>query len=61
VLDSSTFLREDGNVALNAAVKKRDGNPTIALRCTSEGPGPVDVIPLFAKITALEVGTVTGP
>jgi hypothetical protein len=60
VLDSSSFLQEGGDVALNAVVKKRDGNPTIALRCTSVG-SLVEVRPLFAKITALEVGTVTGP
>lgn len=45
--------------ALSAVVRKGAGNPTIALRCTSQ-PGNV-VTPSFAKLTAFEVGTVTGP
>jgi hypothetical protein len=44
-------------------VKKAAGNPTIALRCTSQAVGTdIDkVIPSDEKMTALEVGAVTGP
>ena len=58
VLDETELL-DDEVIALSAVVKKSAGDPTIAVRCTSQ-PGNV-VAPTFAKITALEVGTVTGP
>ena len=58
MLDEAAFSRSEA-IALSAVVKKREGNPTIALRCTSR-PGN-DVIPHSVKITALEVGSVTGP
>jgi hypothetical protein len=47
------------SIALSAVVKKRAGNPTIALRCETSGDG--EVIVDDARITAVEVGTVTGP
>jgi hypothetical protein len=40
-------------------VKKRAGNPAIALRCNSFTGDSVK--PKDAKITALELGPVTGP
>lgn len=63
---------EDGGgdtdgVALSAVVKKREGNPTIALRCTAHDGTPAtddvrDVVRANeVKITALEIGAVTGP
>ena len=56
-------VRDSEDIALSAVVKKRAGNPTIALRCTSQGGGGnVDrMIPKDVKMTALEVGAVTGP
>jgi hypothetical protein len=56
-------VREDEDIALSAVVKRGAGNPTIALRCTSQDAGAaVDVvIPIDVKLTALEVGSVTGP
>jgi hypothetical protein len=56
-------VREDEDIALSAVVKKGAGNPTVALRCTSQaGSTAVDeVIPIDVKLTALEVGSVTGP
>ena len=48
-------------------MKKRAGNPTIALRCSrldhqiAGVPFFDTVTPTFAKIVALEVGSVTGP
>jgi hypothetical protein len=50
------FSIED--IALSAVVKTRAGNPTVA-RCNSHVGD--SVIAKDAKITALEVGTVTGP
>ena len=54
---------DDEAIALSAVVKKAAGNPTIALRCTSQaGSAGVDkVIPQDLKLMALEVGAVTGP
>ena len=52
-------------VALSGVVKKRAGDPTVALRCTEQPgtigvPGSADVLhTVFVKITALEVGAVT--
>jgi hypothetical protein len=59
VLDEMLIPDAVEAAALSAVVRKGAGNPTIALRCTSQ-PGNV-VAPSFAKLTALEVGTVTGP
>jgi hypothetical protein len=47
------------DIALSAIVTKRSKNPTVALRCTSQNGDRV--IPSLIGITALEVGTVTGP
>jgi hypothetical protein len=54
---------EDEDIALSAVVKKAADNPTIALRCTSQAgsTGVDEVIPQDVKMTALEVGAVTGP
>ena len=54
---------DDEDIALSAVVKKAAGNPTIALRCTSQDAGTLvdKVIPEDVKMTALEVGAVTGP
>jgi hypothetical protein len=55
------------DVALSAVVRKGAGNPTIALRCTAHDVAPQtdglrDVVQAnFVKITALEIGAVTGP
>jgi hypothetical protein len=48
-------------IALSAVVKKRDGDPTVAIRCTEQpGPGTPDTLfTTFVKMTALEVGAVT--
>jgi hypothetical protein len=59
LLDEAVVPQRDESVALSAVVKKRAGNPTIALRCNS--PAGDQVAPEFAKLTALEVGDVTGP
>ena len=59
VLDEMQIPGAVETASLSAVVRKGAGNPTIALRCTSQ-PGNV-VAPAFAKLTALEVGTVTGP
>jgi hypothetical protein len=63
VLDRAAFLVQPEEsaieqVTLSAVVKKRAGNPTLALRCSSPGD---EVIAANAKITALETGTITGP
>ena len=47
------------NVTLSTVVKKRAGNPTLALRCDS--PDGREVIATHAKIIAVEVGDVDGP
>ena len=53
-------------VAMSGVVKKRAGDPTVALRCTEQPgtdgvPGSADILhTVFVKITALEVGAVTG-
>ncbi len=63
VLDQVRVTGDREVLALSAVVKKRANNPPIALRCTSQsGSSGVDgVIPIEAKMTALEVGSVTGP
>ena len=49
-------------IALSAVVKKRAGDPTVAIRCTEQPgtdgePGSADVLhTTFVKMTALEVG-----
>jgi hypothetical protein len=59
LLDQAVSVDTNENIALSAVVKKGASNPTIALRCNSS-PGD-RVTPFFSKITAFEVGTVTGP
>jgi hypothetical protein len=54
-------LIDTEDIALSAVVKKRAGNPTVALRCTSQSSAGESTTPTFERITALEVGTVTGP
>ena len=63
VLDQVRVFDSGEDIALSAVVKKAAGNPIIALRCTSQaGSSGVDqVIPQDVKMTALEVGAVTGP
>ena len=68
LLDEIQFEAEDvETIALSGVVKKPAGDPTIALRCTrqpgTEGvPASGDVVNTsFVKITALEIGAVTGP
>jgi hypothetical protein len=68
LLDEVQFEAEDvETIALSAVVKKRQQNPTIALRCTEQdgfsgAPSSDDVVNTsFLKLTALEVGAVTGP
>ena len=46
-------------VVLNAVVRKRANNPTIAVRCTEQADE--QNVADLAKITALEVGKVIGP
>jgi hypothetical protein len=58
LLDQVVVVGTTEPVALSAVVKKRANNPSIALRCTTF-ENRVD--PEFSKITAHEVGTVTGP
>jgi hypothetical protein len=57
VLDEAGLL--GGDAGSLSAVVKGAGNPTIALRCATPPGG--STIPTFTRITALEVGTVTGP
>ena len=64
VLDEASLLiqREQSeveNIALTTVVKKRAGNPTLALRCDS--PDGREVIASQAKIIAVETGDVDGP
>lgn len=63
VLDQVRVFDSGEDIALSAVVKKAAGDPDIALRCTSQaGSSGVDeVIPQDVKLTALEVGAVTGP
>jgi hypothetical protein len=59
VLDEVKYEEGLEAMALSGVVKKRDANPTIAIRCTIQ---PEDQLSTDdAKITALEVGAVTGP
>jgi hypothetical protein len=59
LLDLAEVPQRDDNVALSAVVKKPADNPDIALRCNS--PTGDQVAPVLAKMTAVEVGTVSGP
>ena len=62
VLDQvRVFDSED--IALSAVVRRAEGNPTIALRCTSQdgSSGTDQVIPKDVKLTALELGAVITP
>ena len=66
LLDEVEFEGEDEEtVVLRGVVKKRPGDPTVALRCTEQPgtdgvPGSADILhTTFVKITALEVGAVT--
>jgi hypothetical protein len=60
-VDAPSVGNSDG-IALSAVVRKAAGNPTIALRCTARQQGDVDRVSTdLVKITAVEVGTVTGP
>lgn len=63
LLDEVRVFGSDEDIALSAVVKKAAGNPTIALRCTSQAgsTGVDEVVPMDVKLTALEVGAVTGP
>lgn len=47
------------DITLGAIVSKRAKNPTVVVRCTSQSLDRV--IPSLVEITALEVGTITGP
>ena len=59
VLDEVKYEEGLEAMALSGVVKKRDANPTIAVRCTIQ---PEDQLSTEdATITALEVGAVTGP
>jgi hypothetical protein len=62
VLDE-VLVHDDEDIALSAVVKKGAGDPTIALRCTrqSGSTGVDEIAPTNVKLTALEVGSVTGP
>ena len=68
LLDEVQFEAGDvETIALSGVVKKGAGDPIIALRCSEQPgtdgvPGSADVVNTsFVKITALEVGAVTGP
>ena len=50
---------ETETIALSAIVRKRLRNPNVALRCSRQGGDRVE--PTFVKLTALEVGSVSGP
>lgn len=56
-------VHDDEDIALSAVVERRAGNPTIGLRCTrqSGSAGVDELAPTDVKLTALEVGAVTGP
>lgn len=56
-------LHDDEDIALSAVIKRGAGDPTVALRCTrqSGSPGVDEVAPTHVKLTALEIGSVTGP
>ena len=62
ILDEVRFF-EDEVLALSAVVRRAEGNPTIALRCTSQdgSSGTDQVIPKDVKLTALELGAVITP
>jgi hypothetical protein len=59
VFDAPPGEQQHEGIALMAVVKKGAKNPTIAVRCTRQ-PGDF-VAPIQTKLTATEVGTVTGP
>jgi hypothetical protein len=64
LLDEAQFDVGAETIALSAVVKKRAGDPTVAIRCTEQPgidgvPGSADVLhTTFVKMTALEVGAV---
>ena len=63
VLDTFVAFTKDSSeretVALSGIVRKAAGNPTVALRCTEQ---PGDQVELGStRLTAQEVGAVTGP
>ena len=59
VLDDVKYREGLEAMVLSGVVRKRDANPTIAVRCTIQ---PEDQLSTEdVKITALEVGAVTGP
>ena len=62
VLDQIRVGDDREIIALSAVVKKKANDPPIALRCTSQSgdEGADKVVPIEAKMTALEVGSVTG-
>ncbi len=49
----------DGTASLVAVIRKAAGNPTVALRCTEQAGDRSSAT--FVKLTALEVGAVSGP
>lgn len=59
LLDESKYVDGVNAMALSGVVRKNAENPTIALRCTSQPEN--QLITENVKITALEVGAVTGP
>lgn len=63
VLDEVQLSAGDEALSLSAAVRKGAGNPTIAVRCTSQNilNEPDTVALSSAKMHGLEVGAVTGP
>jgi hypothetical protein len=63
VLDQVRVFDSGEDIALSAIVRRAEGNPTIALRCTSQdgSSGTDEVIPKDVKLTALELGSITGP
>lgn len=56
VLEANAFAGAPESLALTAVVSGAPAGATIALRCTGDG-----LRVLFAKLTALQVETVTGP
>lgn len=63
VLDQISIATKDASeeetIALSGVVRKAARNPTVALRCTEQVDDRVELS--FTRITAVEVGEVTGP
>ncbi len=63
VLDELQFGKQDGapagTASLVAVIRKAAGDPTVALRCTEQAGDRSSAT--FVKLTALEVGAVSGP